>query len=82
MGGGRFSFHFPFNLRTHKRAIEGGEPLFLGQTGQTGQGPGLALVTGERGVSGVQRAGFGQGPGVGKWRQREVTKGQSQGGAS
>ena len=77
MGRGRFSFHFPFHLSTHRRAREGGEPLFLNQTGKIVQRPGLAPVTRERGLSGVQRFGFGQGLGEGgrKWRQK-VTKGK------
>ena len=58
MGGGRFSFHFPFHLSTHRRAREGGEPLFLNQTGKIVQRPGLAPVTRERGLSGVQRSGL------------------------
>ncbi|KAB1264062.1 Poly [ADP-ribose] polymerase 3 [Camelus dromedarius] len=36
--GGRFSFHFPFYLRIHRRAREGAEPPLLDQSGQTGQG--------------------------------------------
>ena len=48
-----------FHLRTHGRAREGGELLFLDQTGQPGHGTGLVSVTGKRGVSRVQRAGFG-----------------------
>lgn len=66
VGRGRFSFHFPFHLSTHRRAREGGEPLFLNQTGKIVQRPGLAPVTRERGLSGVQRFGFGQGLGRGR----------------
>lgn len=83
MGGGRFSFHFPFHLSIHRRAREGGEPLFLNQTGKTVQRPGLVPVTRERGVSGVQRSGFGQGPGEGAEMEAEGgCQRQTQGGAS
>ena len=38
MGGGRCSFHFPFNLRTRKRAIEGESPSSLTRLGRLDRG--------------------------------------------